>query len=84
MDTVKAKRTPPKPQDLDIAYLPDALLKVTTVAAMIGCGRSTVWAWVKEGKFPPPKNWGRNMSRWRAGDVMEWIRQRDAGGRGRG
>ena len=72
-----------KTQDLDIAHLPEALLKVTTVAAIVGCGRSTIWQWVKDGKFPPPKALGRNMSRWKAGEVMEWLRQHEAGARGR-
>lgn len=35
-------------------------------------GRSTLWAWVKQGRFPQPIRCGKYTA-WRASDVQEWL-----------
>lgn len=40
----------------------------------IPCAASTLWAWVKCGRFPVPiKINGGNMTCWRVGDVRAWL-----------
>jgi prophage regulatory protein len=81
MDALKPRRAPIKDQDKDVAQLPDAMLRVTTVAEILGIGKSTLWEWVKKGEFPRPRALGRHLVRWRAGDVMQWCRDREAADR---
>jgi len=69
-------------QSVEAALIPDALLTVETVAQIVGVKPRTVWEWAQEARdgFPKPKRYGRKLTRWRAGDVMEWLRLRQAAG----
>ena len=44
----------------------DTYLRVNEVAEMLSIGVSTVWAWVKDNKFPPPIKLSERASVWRA------------------
>lgn len=47
-----------------------------------GIGRTTLWRWIREGRFPKPVRLGANCIAWRADDVNQWINSRpsfDAG-----
>ena len=48
-------------------YLPDV-----EVAVRYNISRSTVWRWVKEGKFPKPVKLGEAATRWRICDLQAW------------
>ncbi|MEI7590191.1 MAG: AlpA family phage regulatory protein [Deltaproteobacteria bacterium] len=75
----KAKHTPHKIQPLSAAENPDALLQVTTVASLIGAGHSTVYSLIKrDPSFPKPIRRGLRCTRFRAGDVTEWLRAQAA------
>ena len=39
----------------------------------IPCGKSTWWAGVKEGRFPPPVKLGRRITAWRVEDIRAVI-----------
>ena len=73
-----AKRTPHNPQPLAAVDHPDALLQVMTVAALVGSGKSTLYSMVRAGKFPAPIKRGLRCTRWRAGDVMAWLKAQAA------
>jgi predicted DNA-binding transcriptional regulator AlpA len=43
--------------------------------AIIPVSKSTLWAWVKEGRFPPPVKLGPRCTAWRVEDVRSFIEQ---------
>jgi prophage regulatory protein len=53
---------------------PDALLKVDVVASFADVSRATVYRRVRDGSFPKPVRLSARCTRWRAGDVMAWLR----------
>ena len=60
-------------QPIEVASLPDALLKGTTVAAVVALSSSTVYRMVAAGTFPEPIRFGQRCTRWRAADVRAWL-----------
>ncbi len=61
------------PQDINAAQDPDALLTVSTVAALTGFTASTIRQRTRRGRFPAAKKLGPRTVRWRARDVREWL-----------
>lgn len=49
----------------------DELLKVLRIS------RSSVYAWVRENKFPKPIKLGARAIGWTESAVQEWIKQRE-------
>lgn len=69
-------RTYPKRDDAANAsrdFLPEALLRLPQVLAHVPIGRSTLWAWVREGRFPKPIKLGPMTTAWRASEVDAWL-----------
>ena len=52
---------------------PLALLDVERVTALTSFSRSKIYAIVAAGLFPAPLKLGRKCTRWRAGDVQQWL-----------
>lgn len=50
----------------------EQLLRIKQVMQMVPVARSTVWQWVKDGKFPQPTKAG-SCTFWRMSDVQAWI-----------
>jgi len=75
----KAKHQPHKEQPLSAADHPDAQLKVDTVCALTGLGKSTVFKLTKIGDFPQPIRRGLRCTRWRAGDLTQWLKAQAQG-----
>jgi len=48
-------------------------VRLPTVCAITGLGRSTVWAWVRKGRFPAPVKLSARVSAWSVDDVREWM-----------
>lgn len=69
-----AKHAPHKAQPITAAYHPDAQLKVETVSALTGRGKSTLYSMVRAGKFPAPIKYGLRCTRWQAGSVTDWLK----------
>lgn len=44
-------------------------IRVKTVARILGCSVSTVWAWVKKGYLPPPRKVGTRFSYWLKSEI---------------
>lgn len=58
---------------------PEQRLKLQQVMALTGRGRTKTYAEIKAGKHPAPERDGPRCSRWRAGDVLDYLqRQREA------
>jgi prophage regulatory protein len=60
-------------QPLHAAQLSEALLRLSTVTAITGLGRSTIYAKLKAGDFVEPVRLGARCTRFRAGDVQAWL-----------
>lgn len=46
------------------------------LAKTLGLGRSTVYEWEKQGRFPKRVNLAENVSGWLASDVEAWLAQK--------
>lgn len=81
---------PPAPRPLDRPQSPELplapppragkrLLRVREVCMRIGVGRTTVYAMVRVGSFPPPKRLGVRTVAWLESEVDSWIDSRVPG-----
>mgnify|MGYP003596193242 CR=1 FL=1 len=48
-------------------------LRITQVIEKIGVGKSTIWLWSKEGKFPKPIKISTKVTVWEEEKIDEWI-----------
>lgn len=48
-------------------------VRLPVVCAVTGLGRSTVWAWVRQGRFPTPIKLSARASAWNVGDIRAWL-----------
>lgn len=62
-----------KPQPIEAAQDPAALLTIATVSALVGLGRSSIFAKEAAGAFPRGIRLSARCTRWRAGDVRAWL-----------
>lgn len=62
----------------DSSSLGVILLDVKQVAGLLNIGVSTVWALVKEGRFPEPIRLTSRCTRWRRSDVVAWAETLDS------
>jgi prophage regulatory protein len=69
--SVKPRITPYQP--LQAAQIPEALLKLATVQALTGLGKTTIYAKAASGELTPIRM-GRRCTRWRAGQVQQFLR----------
>jgi len=60
-------------QPLHAAQVADALLRLSTVVAITGLSRSSLYARIKAGSFVEPIRLGTRCTRFRAGDVQAWL-----------
>ena len=65
------KRTP-SVQPLHAAEIPDALLRLATVIALTGMGKTSVYARCAAGELTPIRL-GKRCTRFRASDVQAWL-----------
>lgn len=62
-------------QPLEAASLPDALLKIATVAAVTGLSASTIFRKLAADppQFPEPVRLGSRCTRWKSASVRAWL-----------
>ena len=48
-------------------------LRVYDVAKMFGVGKSTIWHWLKNGKFVQPIKLGNRVTVWKLSEIDEFI-----------
>jgi len=66
---------------MDITTTSDSacqFLSLPQVLDLVPVGRSTLYAWVADGHFPPPYKIGPRRVAWRRGDVAAWLNSRRA------
>ena len=49
------------------------------IAPLIPIGKTTLWKYIKEGRFPKPLKLGPRCSVWKAEDVIDWINDLEKG-----
>ena len=59
-------------QPLHVAEISAALLKLRTVQALTGLGKTTIYALIKAGELKPVRL-GKRCTRFRASDVQAWL-----------
>ena len=52
------------------------LIRLPEVQHRVGLGRSTIYRWMAEGKFPKPVQLGGYAVAWAEDDVVAWIASR--------
>lgn len=52
------------------------MYRAKPLAKSLGIGVSTLWDWVRNGKFPKPLKLGENLTAWRADEVHAWLNTR--------
>lgn len=62
-------------QPIEAANVPDALLTVGVVSAIVGLAPRTIRDKVASGTFPVPSVKTRRMVRWKAEAVHNWLAQ---------
>lgn len=50
--------------------------RLPQLKASLNVSGSSIWAWVKAGKFPKPVKLAENTTAWRATDIDEWVNSR--------
>ncbi len=59
----------------------DPILRISDVEHSVGLKKSTIYAMIKEGNFPPPISLGRRASGWILSEIYQWKRDRIAASR---
>lgn len=54
----------------------EVLLRRPEVEARTGIRRSTLYDWIKQGKFPRPVKLGERIVAWRESDINGWLESR--------
>ena len=52
-------------------------LRLRDLLRMIGVSKSTIYEWIKKGRFPPPRQLGPRCVGWSAEEVQRWIDERE-------
>ncbi|WP_432731451.1 helix-turn-helix transcriptional regulator [Variovorax sp. W6] len=76
MTAATSKPRVPAAQSIAAAQIPDALLRIEVVKTITGLGESTIRRKMATANFPQPIKDGTRCTRWRAGDVTSWLRER--------
>ena len=51
----------------------EAFIRLPEVSSLTGMKRSTIYARIKAGKFPPPCKLTERASAWRVGEIRKWM-----------
>ena len=49
------------------------MLRIKHVCERVSVSKSTIWQWVKDGKFPPPIKLSSRCTVWLESDLDNWI-----------
>ena len=67
----------PSPQPAPEAQtLPQqGLVRLSDLMRFVPLGRTTIYKWVKQGKFPAPMKLSPTVVAWRCEDIHAWLKQ---------
>jgi prophage regulatory protein len=64
------------PKRLDPALHAQRLIRLAEVATMLGIGRSSIYKYIAEAKFPAPVKVGERSVRWKLAEILAWRSRR--------
>jgi len=70
--------TPLHPQEVASMRPPHQVYRLQEVLGIVKVGRSTLYLWISEGKFPKQRKLGARAVGWMSNDVFEWLSEREA------
>jgi len=47
--------------------------RIKQLSEMLNVSKSSIWGWLKKGKFPTPLKIGGNTTVWRSTDIESWV-----------
>jgi len=53
------------------------VFRIKQVMDVTGLGRSTIYLWISEGKFPKQRKLGERAVGWISDEVFQWLSERD-------
>lgn len=53
--------------------------RLSDLTELLRVGRSTIYYWIKKGKFPKPIKLGEKTSGWLKKDIQKWLEERAKG-----
>lgn len=56
---------------------PGYLRQSQIIPSIVPICHSTLWRWVKDGKFPKPVKLSDRVTAWRSADLRDWLAQHD-------
>jgi len=63
--------------NIQVTSKPTAFYRLPKVREICGgVAPSTIWTWVKQGKFPKPIKLAENTTAWIAAEVEAWVQSR--------
>ena len=60
-------------QSIEVAMLPDALLRLATVSDVVGLSPATIYRRVLTKEFPEPVRLGKRCTRWKSAAIQTWL-----------
>jgi prophage regulatory protein len=60
----------------------ERFLRLPEVVRRVGISKSSVWLWIRQGRFPEPIRVGPRVTCWRLTEIDAWIEAKAAEGRG--
>jgi prophage regulatory protein len=51
----------------------DRLMRLKMVLSKVPISRSTLYLWMKDGKFPRPVDLGGRIAAWKESDINKWL-----------
>ncbi len=51
----------------------DGVSRINQLLPFLPISKSTVWAWVKQGRFPKPIKLSPTVTVWRNKDIHQWL-----------
>lgn len=54
----------------------ERFIRITELAYMLGVHYVTVRKWVKQGRFPEPKQLSSRISGWWVSDLPDWVQEK--------
>jgi prophage regulatory protein len=67
-----------EPMKFEDMQVRTALVRLNEVKARTGLSRSTLYAYVRDGRFPPPVTISKRCVAWVEGEIDRWIAERIA------
>ena len=55
---------------------PAQFCRLPQLKQRLGVSGSSIWAWVKQGKFPKPVKLSENTTAWNVADIDAWAQSR--------